>query len=50
MPEDAGQDRAGDAADRMDAEAVQRVVDAVHVLEAGDAPVADHASGNADGH
>src|SRR5208283_3674593 len=48
--EHAGEQRADDAADRVDAEAVQRVVDAVHALEAGDAPVAEHAGGDADDH
>ncbi len=32
----------------MDAEAVERIVVAEHVLEAGAAPVADHARGDAD--
>ena len=46
--EHAGQQRADDAADAMDAEAVERVVIAEHVLEAGRAPVAADAAGDAD--
>ncbi len=41
--EDAGQERAGDAAHRVDAEGVERVVIAEGVLQAGGAPVADDA-------
>ena len=39
-----------DAADAVDAEAVERVVIAEGVLEAGRAPVADDAAGDADRH
>jgi hypothetical protein len=34
----------------MDAETVQRVVNTENALEAGDAPVAEHAGGDADHH
>src|SRR5690349_16018267 len=46
--EHAGEDRTGGAAERVHAEGVERVVVAEHVLEAGDAPVADHAGRSAD--
>ena len=48
--EDAGQDRADDAADAVDAEAVERVVIAEGVLERGGAEVAADAAGDADHH
>jgi hypothetical protein len=44
----AGEDRAGGAADGVYAESVERVVVTEHVLEAGAAPVADDAGGDAD--
>src|SRR6202044_131253 len=46
--EHAGQQRADDAADRVHAESVERVVVAEHVLEAGGAPVAANATSDAD--
>src|SRR5579885_3666024 len=46
---DAGEDRAGRAADGVDAKCVERVVIAERVLAPGTAPVADDAGGDADG-
>ena len=46
--EHAGEQRADDAADAVDAEAVERVVVAEHALQSGHAPVADDAGGDAD--
>src|ERR1700749_3099374 len=43
-----GQQRTDDAADRMHAEAIQRIVIAEHVLQAGTSPVADDARGDSD--
>src|SRR6266481_8085620 len=43
------QQRADDAANRMDAEAIQRIVIAEHALQPGASPVADGAGGHADG-
>ena len=48
--EHAGQERADHAANAVDAEAVERVVIAEHVFEAGRAPVAADAAGDADRH
>src|SRR5579872_402195 len=48
--EHAGQDRADDAADAVDAEAIQRVVVAEGVLEGGGAEIAADAAGDADHH
>src|SRR5258708_24134610 len=48
--EHAGEEGTDNAADRVDAEAVERVVIAEHVLEAGCAPVAEDASGDAHRH
>ena len=48
--EHAGQDRADDAADAVDAEAVERVVIAERVLEARSRRVAADAAGDADHH
>ena len=47
--EHAGEDGASRAADRMDAERVERIVIAEEVLEPGAAPVADDAGRDADG-
>src|ERR1700730_2140948 len=44
-----GQQRPDDAADRMHAEAIQRIVIAEHPLQPGASPVAEHAGGNSDG-
>ena len=46
--EHAGQQRAEDAADRVHAEHVERVVGAEHALQPVDAPQADEARGEAD--
>src|SRR6202034_2490322 len=46
--EHAGEDRAGGSANRVHAEGIERVIVAEHVLEAGAAPVADDAGGEAD--
>src|SRR6266567_6228112 len=43
-----GQQRPDDAANRMHAEAIQRIVVAEHALEAGASPVAEDAGGNSD--
>src|SRR5450830_714425 len=48
--EHAGEKRADDAADAVHTERIKRVVNAEHALEAGDAPVAEHAGGHADHH
>src|SRR5262245_13499077 len=48
--EHAGEQGTGDAADRVHAERVERVVIAQHVLQAGAAPVAEHAGSDADHH
>src|SRR5262249_2107360 len=47
--EHAGEERADDAADGMDAECIERVIVAEHALEAGAAPVAEDAGGCANG-
>src|ERR1700676_2161106 len=44
-----GQQRPDDAADRMHAEAIQRIVIAEQPFQAGASPVAEHARGNSDG-
>src|SRR5580704_19016168 len=48
--EHAGEESTDNAADRVDAEAVEGVVIAEHVLEAGCAPVAEDAGGDTDRH